>query len=163
MQNPPGSYPPQQGYQPGGFQQPGGYPPAGPVSGKTQVLGLDYNVAAGLGYIPLCLLNPIVPILWLVTEPKTNKFVRFHALQALFLLGFYIVGIIAVVIVAAVLGIVLGMASETLAAIAGIIGVVGYVGVILAFLGLSIVGAVKGFGGQQWKMPIIGNLAEKNA
>ena len=163
MQNPPGSYPPQQGYQPGGFQQPGGYPPAGPVSGKTQVLGLDYNVAAGLGYIPICALNLIVPILWLVTEPKTSKFVRFHALQSLFLVAFTIVGIIAVVIIATVLGLVLGAISETLALIAGIIGVIGYAAVILSYLGLTIMGAVKAFGGQQWKAPIVGNLADKNS
>src|SRR5215203_2007422 len=111
MQNPPGSYPPQQGYQPGGFQQPGGYPPAGPVSGKTQVLGLDFNVAAGLGYIPICALNLIAPILWLVTEPKTSKFVRFHAMQSLFLLAFTFVGIIAVVLVSMILGFVLAQVS----------------------------------------------------
>jgi uncharacterized membrane protein len=163
MQNPPGSYPPQQGYQPGGYQTPGGYPPAGPTGGKTQTLNLDYNVAACLSYIPICLINPIVPIIWLVTEPKSNKFVRFHALQALFLLGFYIVGMIAVVIVSAIIGIVLGLASENLAALAGIVGVLGYFAVILAFLGLSIMGAVKGYGNQMWKAPIVGNLAEKNA
>ena len=122
MQNPPGgSYPPQQGQQQGGFQQPGGYPPMGPVSGKTQTLGLDYNVAAGLCYIPLCLINPIVPIIWIVTEPKSNKFVRFHAFQALFLAITYIVAIIAVVVVFAILGLALGMASETLAAVIGLV------------------------------------------
>jgi len=162
MQNPPGSYPPNQGYQPGGYNTPGGYPPA-PTGGKTKTLNLDYNVAACLSYIPICLINPIVPIIWLVTEPKTNKFVRFHALQALFLLGAYIVSMIGVVVIAAIIGIILGMASDSLAALAGLIGVIGYFVVILSFLGLSIMGAVKGYGGQMWKAPIIGNLAEKNA
>lgn len=159
---PPGSYPPpQQGQQPGGFQ-PGGYPP-GPPAGKTKTLNLDYNVAAGLSYIPICLLNPIVPIIWLVTEPKENKFVRFHALQALFLVAFYIVGMIVIGIVGAILGAVLGVASEALAAIAGIIALLGYLAVVLGFLVMSVIGIIKGFGGQIWKAPIIGNLAEKNA
>ncbi len=162
MQNPPGSYPPQQGYTPGGFQQPGGYPPGPPV-GKTQTLNLDYNVAAGLSYLPVCLINPIAPIIWLTTEPKENRFVRFHAMQALFLLGMTIAGIIGVVVVFGILGAVLSTVSEALAAIVGLIGFLAYIGVFLAFIGLSIMGIVKGWSGQVWKMPIIGNLAEKNS
>ena len=53
--------------------------------------------------------------------------------------------------------------QQLLGAVIGIIAFVAYAAVILGFLGLSIMGMIKGFGGQHWKMPIVGNLAEKNA
>ena len=165
MQNPPGggSYPPPQqgGYQPGGFQQPGGYPPMGPVSGKTQTLGLDYNVAAGLCYIPICAINLISSILWLATEPKTNKFVRFHALQSLFLWVFSIVFAVGLWLLVAI-GAFLGAAVNEMVALVVML-VVGLGGLVIG-LGLLVVVVmclIKAFGGQIWKAPIIGNLAEK--
>jgi len=159
MQNPPGSYPPpQQGFQPGGY--PGGSAP----SGKTQTLGLEYNVAAGVCYVPFCLLHLIAPIIWIATEPKTNKLVRLHAFQSL--IGF------ALVVVMIVTGWIIGM---VIVAIGGALDapVIAFLGLGVAvlmygvslILGLAMVimGLVKGFGGQYWKFPIIGNLAEKFA
>ena len=166
MQNPPGgSYPPPQGgYQPGGFQQPGGYPPQGPMTGKTQTLGLDYNIAAGLCYIPVCAINLIASILWIVTEPKTNKLVRLHAFQSLFLGIFSLVVWIGGIIVFAVLQMVAGAAdSGALSAIIGIIWLIFVVVFALFCLAMVIMGLIKGFGGQYWKMPIIGTFAEKFA
>jgi uncharacterized membrane protein len=159
MQNPPGSYPPNQGYQPGGFQTPGGYPPSGPVSGKTQTLGLEYNIAAGLCYVPCIAL--IAAILWIATEPKTSKFVRFHAFQSLFLGIFGIVfgiGLWIVMIAAALIGAAI---SESLVAIFSIvIGLAGFAIGIGLFV-VVVMCLIKAFGGQYWKAPIIGNLAEK--
>ena len=159
MQNPPGSYPPPQpGYQPGGY--PGGPAP----TGKTQTLGLDYNVAAGLCYLPICAISLISSILWIATEPKTNKLVRLHAFQSLF--GFLLV--IAVLIIGWVIGgVIIGLGG---AAESGILGLIGFIVIMLTYglvfiLGAFIVimGLIKGFGGQYWKFPIIGNLAEKFA
>ena len=168
MQNPPGSYPPgsyppPQGYSPGGFQQPGGYPP-GPPSGKTQTLNLDYNVAAGLTYIPICAINLISSILWLVTEPKTNKFVRFHALQSLFLGALGIVLSIAMAVIFGVFfGIAAALESSALIFVVWIFYVLGFGALGLFMLAMIIMGAIKAFGGQIWKMPIVGNFAEKYA
>src|SRR5260370_41063672 len=98
MSSPPGGYqgggyPPQGGYPPpppqGGYEG-GGYPPPPPgPGGKTQVLGLDYKIAGMLCYLPpcLCCIDVIFSILWIATEPKENRFVRFHALKALFIFG----------------------------------------------------------------------------
>src|SRR2546423_14232566 len=102
--NPPGGYPPPPGgggYPPpqGGYPPPqGGFPPPGgggygyggpPPENKTKTLGFKYNVAALLCYLPTCLccLNVIFGIIWLATEPKENRFVRFHAMQGLLLFG----------------------------------------------------------------------------
>lgn len=161
---PPGSYPPQQGYQPGGYQTPGGYPPTGPTTGKTKTLGLDYNVAAGLCYIPVCAINLISSILWIATEPKENKFVRLHAFQSLFLTIFSIVFAIAMSIVLGILGAVAGAAdSGALAAIIGIVSLIVWAVFVIFMLAMVIMGLIKGFGGQYWKMPIIGTFAEKFA
>ena len=166
MQNPPGgSYPPpQQGYQPGGFQQPGGYPPQGPMTGKTQTLGLDYNIAAGLCYVPVCAISLISSILWIVTEPKTNKMVRLHAFQSLFLGIFAAVVWIVALIVFGILSGVAGAAdSGALAAVVTIAWILFAVVFSRFCLAMVIMGLIKGFGGQYWKMPIIGTFAEKFA
>ncbi len=55
--------------------------------GKTNVLEIDYKVAALLSYIPFCAIHLIFSILWVVTEPKQSRFVRFYALQSLVLSG----------------------------------------------------------------------------
>ena len=50
-------------------------------AGKTAVFGIAKNAAALLCYLPV--LNGLLPILWLATEPGESRFLRFHALQAL--------------------------------------------------------------------------------
>src|SRR5215471_4644117 len=80
----------QGGYQGGGYGAP---PPPGPTPGKTKTLNLDYGVAAMLNYIPTCFccINVIPCILWLATEPKENRFLRFHSIQGLLLFGVWVI------------------------------------------------------------------------
>ena len=80
-----------------------GGPPSGAPGGKTS-LGLDSNVGAMLCYIAnfLCCLGVILSIVFLVTE-KENRFVKFHALQSLFLSGAYVVLLIVVQILCLIL------------------------------------------------------------
>src|SRR5438045_3490315 len=91
---PGGGYPPPGGGYPGGG---GGYPPPGgnypPPEGKTKTFGMAYNTAALLCYLPscLCCANVIFSIIWLSTEPKENRFLRFHAMQGLLLFGLWFV------------------------------------------------------------------------
>jgi uncharacterized membrane protein len=161
-----GDYPPPGGYQGGGYPPPPP-PPQGP-GGKTQVLGLDYNVAGMLCYLPpcLCCINLIASILWMATEPKESRFLRVHAMQGLMLFGVnFIVWIIFFFLGA---GMSLGTSMATggsgmagagtsllLLMIRGIIGIV--------FLIVYIIGAVKAYQGQMWKLPVIGDIAEKNS
>jgi uncharacterized membrane protein len=153
---------PPYGYPPGNYSG-GGYPPP-PNRGKTQTLGLDYNVAGLLCYLPVCCINLICPILWLATEPRDNKFLRFHALQSLYLLGLAIVLGIVMFIVSMVLGI-MGAADPT-GAVAGVLGLLIFVFQLVVSVGiliLAIMGMVKAYQYEMWKMPIVGNLAEKHA
>ncbi len=115
-------------------QSAGGGAAAAPA---TQSGGLQKNLAGALAYLW------IVAIIFLLIEPyNRNKFVRFHSFQALFL----------------------GLVS-----IAGhiVLGVVPFLGwVILPFFSLAIfvvavICAVKAYGNQEFKLPVIGDLAAK--
>jgi uncharacterized membrane protein len=188
--NPPGGYPPPPpgggyqggGYPPpegGGYQQPGGFPPPGgygygggggyggpPPEQKTKTLGLSYNIAALLCYVPACLccVNLIAGILWLVTEPKENRFVRFHAMQGLLLFGVnFVIGIVF-----RILQVILGAGAAAVdsdvafgggSLVLGLLQLVVSVGLLV----VHIIGMVKANQGQMWKLPIIGDIAEKNS
>ncbi|MEK6405362.1 MAG: hypothetical protein AABN34_00220 [Acidobacteriota bacterium] len=155
---------PPNGYPPGGPQgyQGGGYPPPSAPTGKTKVMNLDYNVAGLLCYmLPcLCLADLIFCILWLATEPKESRFVRFHAMQGLLLFGVvFVVGIIF-----QILG--TGMAVTTSGVVeAGGFGLLLLVRLVVGvgLLALYIICMIKAYQGQMWKLPIIGDIAEKNA
>ncbi len=170
---PPYGYPPPPGgYQGGGYPppggQPGGYPPPpgggygytpqGP-SGKTKVMNLDYNVAGLLCYVPCCI-GLIFSILFVATEPKESRFVRFHALQGLFLIGVNVI----LGVIYNILGAGLSAAPSGAAAASGSILLLLVQLVIgLGLLILHIVAMVKAYQNQMWKIPVIGDLAEKNS
>lgn len=122
--------------------------------GKT-ALGLDANVGAMLCYVGnlVCALGLIYSIIVIVTD-KTNKLARFHAFQSVLLSATGLVIGIAVQILA---GIAAAANSGMLAMLIGLVmlvfGLVMLVAVIFT--------AVKAFQGQIFKLPIIGNLADK--
>ena len=159
-----GGYGPQGGYgqpgygqqqQYGGYQQPGygqpGYaqqPYGGAASAAAggSTLNLEPNIAGFLSY----LFSPISALIIFLME-KRNRFVRFHAMQALILAG----GVIAWEIVVRILA---------------YIPVINFVVVCLLnplfFLGifvLWIVLMVQAFQGKMFKLPVIGDYAEKYA
>jgi len=153
---PPYGYPGgSQGYQGGGYP-----PPPGPPSGKTKVLNLDYNVAALLSYLPICCINLIASIIWLASEPKENRFLRFHALQSLMLVGLSIV--IWIIFMFLGVGMMFSPSSTVGAAGSGLLTLVQLV-VWLILIILHILCMVKAYQGQMWKLPLIGDIAEKNS
>ena len=123
------------------------------MNGKT-ALGLDANVGALLCYLPICGINLIYSIIVLVTD-KTNKLARFHAFQSLLLLAAYVVGIFAVSILAGIIGGVTG--SAALGSLFSLLTIV----IVIASLGLTILGCIKGYQGQLFKIPVIGDMADK--
>jgi len=122
------------------------------MSGGKTALGLDTNVGALLCYLPICGINLIYSIIVLVTE-KDNRFMRFNAFQSLLMIGGLIVGCVAVTIVS----IILAFVSSTLSILFGFATWL----VALAFIGLAIFMCVKAYGGSQFKLPVIGDMAEK--
>ncbi len=123
------------------------------MNGKT-ALGLDANVGAMLCYMPLCGISLIYSIIVLVTE-KANKTVRFHAFQSLLLTGAYVIGLFAVMLIG---GVLIGVSgSGILATLVSLI----YGVVIIAFLILMIIGCIKGFQNSSYKLPVVGDMADK--
>ena len=130
-------------------------------TGKS-ALGLDGNLAAALGY-PI----GILAIICLIME-KENRFVKFHALQSILLHVGFIVVAIAVWIIGIILLIAGAAASAATdsGAAGGIVGMLFgliWLVVIVAYIGGLILAAVKSYGGAHFKLPVIGNIAEKFA
>jgi uncharacterized membrane protein len=121
-------------------------------SGKS-ALGLDTNVAAGLAYLPICLVNVIVSIIILATD-KTNKLARFSAFQSLILVGIAVIGYILGMIV-----IFAGVAANS--GILSMLGSLVYIAAFLIFLVCTVIGCIQGFMGKMFKLPVIGDMADK--
>ncbi len=158
MQNPP---PGQQNYG----SAPGVPPSPSPGASQTGGTGLDPKVAAALSYIW------VIGLIFFFIE-KENKFVRFHAMQSI-LFGIANSAIMLVLaIVATILTVVftIGAAAASAAGSGGLGAIVGlfvwliwllfWVLAMLFLVGL-ILAAVKAYQGQKFKLPIIGNMAEK--
>jgi uncharacterized membrane protein len=113
--------------------------------------GLADNVAGMLAYITI-----IPAILFLVIEPyNKSRFVRFHAFQNLFLhaAGFVIwVGLFIVSFVLAFIPILGHLVSFLL-----------WAGLLLGLFVIWIILLLKANQGQMYKLPVIGDLAEKQA
>ena len=125
------------------------------MSGGKSALGLDGNVTALIGYIV-----GIVALVLIFIE-KDNKFVRFHAIQAVLWSVFCTIGIIAIAIVGTIIGLVLSQVSAALAGIVGILTILIYLALFLGLFGGLIFGAIKAYGGSLFKLPVVGSFAEK--
>ena len=130
-----------------------GGPPSGAPGGKTS-LGLDSNLGAMLCYIGnfLCCIGVILSIVFLITE-KENRFVKFHALQSLFVFAGYVV----LGIVIEILGLLLRFAVGLLLAQFLSWGL--WMVITLVVVVFWIWAGIKAYGGQWHKLPGIGNVA----
>jgi uncharacterized membrane protein len=142
----PGSQQP--GYQQQGYQQQGGYAPPPPPAGQ----GLPDNTASALAY----LFGIITGIFFLVVAPySTNRNVRFHAFQSIFLGISVFVGWFVVIILSTFMAFI-----PMIGAIFSLLLTAGFG---LGFLALWIMLMYKAYNGQKWVLPVIGPLAEKQA
>ncbi len=156
----PGQYPP----PPPPPEYQGQYPPPPPPPmmqapqnrwGPTS-LGMDANVAAGLSYIP------IIGLIFFFVE-KTNRFVKFHAAQAILLAIVSIVVQIILSIISAIFS--FGSTAGTSAAVAAsgmsvLFGCLSFL-IGLGLFALFIWGLINGFTGKYVKFPVIGDIAEQ--
>lgn len=124
------------------------------MSGGKTALGLDTNVGGLLCYMPICAISLVYSIIVLVTE-KDNKTMRFHAMQSLLLTGLYVVLVFGISFIGGVIAGVSG--SAILGSLFSLLTIV----VIVAFLAAMIYGCIKAYGGQAFKFPVVGDLAEK--
>ena len=126
--------------------------PASSPSGAASS-GMTNNVAGCLCY----LVGWVTGLIFLLIEPyKNDKFVRFHAFQSIFLN----VAVIAVWIGAMILSGILGLITHGLGFfIMGPLMMLVWLAVVVAV----VVCMIKAYGNQQFKLPIIGDLAAKQA
>jgi len=137
-------------------------PASGAPGGKTSFMNLDSNLGAMLCYILnfVCCLGLVLSIIFAITE-KENRFVKFHAVQSLFLTGLQIVVGIIVGLLGLVLSLVLHMIDMELLAWILILGLRFLL--FGAFVVLWIIAGLKAYGGQWYKLPIVGDFAWKTA
>ncbi len=124
------------------------------ATGKSAI-GLDANLAAALGYIIgiLGLINFLIE--------KENKFVKFHGIQSV-LYSVSIGAVFTVVwIVLVIFALILSSISEVLGALMWLLNTLLFLACFLAMFGGLVYAAYKAYQGQMFKLPIVGNLAEK--
>jgi uncharacterized membrane protein len=115
--------------------------------------GMTNNVAGMLCY----LFGWITGVIFLLLDPyKNDKFVRFHAFQSIF----FNVAIIVIWIGSFILSAILGVITKGLAfVIMGPLMMLIWLGVLVLVIFLMI----KAYNNQKFKLPFIGDLAEKQA
>jgi len=134
----------QQPYGQPGYQQPYGQQPnpygAPGASGST--MDMDQNVAAGLSYIA----GWVTGLIFFLME-KQNRFVRFHAMQSII---FSVTSLVCWIFISMV---------------AAVIPFFGYVSdlILLGVFIMGIILLVNAFQGKYFKLPIIGDYAERYA
>ena len=119
------------------------------MSDNQTKLGVAPNVGGLLCNVPCCI-GFIFSIVAVVVE-KDNKFVRFHAFQSLLLHGAGFVVGFAIQVLSIVAGMVVG-------ALGGLIGLLG-MPLGLAFLGAQIFMMMKANNNEEFKLPVIGDMA----
>ena len=124
---------------------------ASPASGPTNI-GVAPNVGGLLCYIPCCI-GFLFSIVVAVVE-KQSRFVRFHAFQSLLLhAGMIVIGIGFGFVSMALAFANIGILNLLLLPIRMLLG--------LAFLAVLIVLMIKANGGEEFELPVIGEMAKK--
>jgi uncharacterized membrane protein len=118
------------------------------TTGAQSSTGLDANIAAALSY----LLGIITGIVFYAIE-KDSRFVKFHAMQSILVS-------LAVIVVWVVYSILVNVLL--------FIPVLGWIAIVLIWAGLSLAGLalwvflmVKAFQGESYKLPYLGDIAER--
>ncbi len=111
--------------------------------------GLSDNAASGLAYF-----TPIPAIIFLIVPPYNQKSsIRFHAWQSILLTG-------AAIVIDLALGIALGFILLLLGFF--VYGLIWRL-IELCWLAIWLVPVINAFNGKRFKLPVIGDLAEKLA
>jgi uncharacterized membrane protein len=109
------------------------------------------NLAGLLAYVPCCI-GLVFSLVAAIVE-KQSRFVRFHAFQSLLLHAAAIV----IGVVLAILQIVLGMIFGPLGFLVWLLSLV----VGFAVLAALIVMMIKAYGGEEFELPALGEMARK--
>jgi uncharacterized membrane protein len=128
-------------------------PPAQVAKSST---GLDENLAALLSYV----LGWVTGLIFFLIE-KDSRLVRFHAMQSLLLsvagailgIALWMVWLVSFLILSQISSILSFLVGAVVGLVAVVIGIGFLVGVIICL--------IKAYQSQYFKLPVIGNMAEK--
>jgi uncharacterized membrane protein len=111
-----------------------------PIQPQPAQSGLSDNAAGALAYVTF-----IPAVIFLIVEPyNKNSYIKFHSWQCIFLS-------------------IAAFAANTVLAMIPILGWILIPFISLAFLVIAIWVLLKALKGERYKLPFIGNLAEKQA
>ena len=127
-----------------------------PVQTAKSSTGLDENIASLLSYV----FGWVSGLIFFLIE-KDSRLVRFHAMQSILLNAAALVVGIVLWIAWAILAIIFSQVSDVLASLVsfvlGLLILVFYIGLLIAVVFCLI----KAYQKQYFKLPVIGNFAEK--
>jgi len=129
-------------------------PPPGQI-GKSSA-GLDENIAALLAYV----FGWVSGLVFFLME-KDSKLVRFHAMQSILLCVVVAVLGIALWVVTFLFLLVGAMLPDIMGSLMALLGTLIWVVFSVALLIAWILCLVRAYQGQFFKLPVIGNMAEK--
>jgi len=127
-----------------------------PVQAGKSSTGLDENIAALLSYV----FGWVSGLIFFLIE-KDSRLVRFHAMQSLLFNVLVAVVGIALWIVLFVVFMIASQISGALATLLSLVSILVWGVFLLGILAGFILCLVKAFQGQYFKLPVIGNFAEK--
>ena|SRR5689334_10523754 len=127
-----------------------------PVQTAKSSTGLDENIAALLSYV----FGWVSGLIFFLIE-KDSRLVRFHAMQSI--LFNVLIGVVAFVvwIVVFILLLIVSRISDALGTVLGLLVTLLWLAFLVGILIAWILCLVKAFQGKYFKLPIIGNFAEK--
>lgn len=120
----------------------------GKIQGKKTSMGLDENVAGALCYV----LGFLTGIVFYVME-KDSKFVKFHAVQSIAIF-------LPLMVLNWIISSMLYWAFSF--SMMGLIGILSSIISLIALI-LWIILILKAYQGEKYKLPIVGDIAEKNS
>jgi len=131
-----------------------------PSAGKT-ALGVDTGIGVLISYfgnlacgLPLGLVFSIL----VIVQDKVNKVARFHAFQSIFLMvtsAIITIPLVIVYFIGVFIDVAIGFPIVSILLV--LLGLVFF----LALLYFVIMAAIKGYSGEIYKIPVIGNFADK--
>lgn len=98
--------------------------------------------------------TPFTAAIFLLIEKK-NEEIRFHAWQSIALSALFLVAMISVKLFAGILGVVADVLGDIMAFFYPIL--------CISFIVLWITCMVKAYQGEKWKLPVIGDFAERQS
>ena len=130
--------------------------PASAVAVNKSSTGLDENVASLLAY----LFQWVGGLIFFLIE-KDSRLVRFHGMQSTLLAGVFWIGEVALWILSTIIVLIISQVSGLLGTLVwAVLMLLSFVLGIAALIGW-VMCMIKAYQGQYFKLPVLGNFAEK--